>query len=117
MLSLKEEIAAASVAINNIMAGVFDWLLFKLEYSNNNNNKRPFSHSFGNRYLTKVPGVSFAWYGTLLIQRKAPTGITSKGKSQGSNTFAKVSFVWRLGSYTLSKESHHLSILFEATRR
>ena len=72
MLSLKEEIAAASVAINNIMAGVFDWLLFKLEYSNNNNNKRPFSHSFGNRYLTKVPGVSFAWYGTLLIQRKAP---------------------------------------------
>jgi hypothetical protein len=46
MLSLKEEILADSVAITNIMAGVFDWLLFKLEYSNNNNNKRPFSHSF-----------------------------------------------------------------------
>jgi len=69
MLSLKEEIAAASVAINNIMAGVFDWLLFKLEYSNNNNNNRPFSHSFGNRYLTKVPGVSLLAHGTLFAIR------------------------------------------------
>jgi hypothetical protein len=39
---------------------------------NNNNNKRPFSHSFENRYLTKVPGVSLLTYGTLFNQRKAP---------------------------------------------
>ena len=80
MLSLKEEIAAASVAINNIMAGVFDWLLFKLEYSNNNNNKRPFSHSFENRYLPKVLGVSLLAYGTLFTQRKALTRINQQGQ-------------------------------------
>ena len=73
MLSLKAEIAAASVAINNIMAGVFDWLIFKLEYSNNNNNKRPFSHSFENRYLPKVLGASLLAYGTLFTPKKSPS--------------------------------------------
>ena len=46
------------------------------------NNNRPFSHSFENRYLTKVPGVSLLVYGTLFNQRKAPlTGEVSEGSS------------------------------------
>ena len=68
---------------------------------NNNKNKWPFRHPFENRYLKKVLEVCLLAYGTLFTKEKPSLKLISKGKSQGNDTFAQVSFVWRLGSYIL----------------
>ena len=54
------------------------------ETNHNNNYKQPFSLSFETRYLTKVSGLSFAWYGTLLTKEIPPLAQPARASLKGA---------------------------------